>query len=96
MTGGEFVYLLTAFLAGIFLGATVYERVRNDAARLTHRKHFQHSLIVVLIAFGLGGLGALAARVDSLLLQWVASVALLGAITYGALHQHAALRGKSR
>jgi len=96
VTGGEFVYLLTSFLAGIFVGATVYEMVRHDAARLTPWKHLQHGLTVLLIAFGFGGLAVLAERVDSPLLWWFAFVGALGSITYGWLHQHAALRGKSR
>jgi len=96
VSGWEFVYLLTVLVAGLFVGATVYDKAWNGAARLTHWKHLQHGLVVLLIGLGFGGLAALAARVDSPLLRWFTLVGVLGSITYGALHQHAALRGKSR
>lgn len=93
--GGEFVYLLTVFIAGLFLGAKVFEKVGNDAARITGWEDLQRGLIIFLIALGFAGLGMLAERVDSLFLRWFGLVGVLGSTTYGALHQYVRFRGKS-
>jgi hypothetical protein len=91
----EFVYILTVVAAGLFVGAKVFEKVGNDAARITGWKDLQRGVIVFLIALAFGGLGALSERVDSLLLRWFAFVGVLASLTYSALHHYVRLRGKS-
>jgi hypothetical protein len=87
--------MLTVFAAGLFVGAKVFEKVGNDAARITGWKDFQRGLIVFLIALGFGGMAALSTLVDSLVLRWFASVGVLASTIYLALHQYVRLRGKS-
>ena len=90
----DYFRLITAMVAGVVLGPKVFEKV-DDGLRTTYWKHFQRGLIVVAVGFGFGGLAALADRVDSQLLLWVSFVGIMASITYGSLHQHAALRGKT-
>ena len=71
MSGGEFFYLLSVIVAGIFLGATVYGQLRINLRRHTLWKHLQHSVVQFLVLLGFGGLAVIATRLDSLLLRWL-------------------------
>jgi hypothetical protein len=93
VSGGAFVSQLTAILAGLFLGASCSRSVGKEAAARSPWKHFQVGALVLVVGVGFFGLGLLAGRVDSRLLDWISYAGMVGCVVYGWLHG-AGVRGR--